>query len=107
MTPGWAEVGIDMVIKELHLDRAIKYGKNPLDMANGSLPTTDVEFSSIPTLAIPTIFLARAKAFCEDFNITLEETATDSKILERSIPAVQEYLPPKKMPEARTVEISA
>jgi hypothetical protein len=33
MTPGWAEVGADMVIKELHLDRAERYGKKPLDMA--------------------------------------------------------------------------
>jgi hypothetical protein len=28
------EVGFEMVIKELHLDRVIKYGKDPMEMAS-------------------------------------------------------------------------
>jgi hypothetical protein len=33
ITPGWAEAGAAMVIKETHADRVVKYGKDPLEIA--------------------------------------------------------------------------
>jgi hypothetical protein len=33
MTPGWAEAGPELVIKELKADRVTKYGKDPLEIA--------------------------------------------------------------------------
>ncbi|MGD0229213.1 MAG: DUF1638 domain-containing protein [Syntrophorhabdales bacterium] len=82
MTPGWADAGADMVIKELYLDRAKKYGKDPLEMARrlfthyrrGIFIDTDVGESEH--------FAAKAEAFCKDFNLKLERTASSSKILE-------------------------
>jgi hypothetical protein len=82
MTPGWADIGADMVIKELHLDRAKKYGKDPLEMAKrlfthyrrGIFIDTDVGENEY--------FVAKAEAFCKDFNLTLERTASQSRILE-------------------------
>lgn len=33
MSPGWAEVGAQRVIRELKLDRAARYGRYPMGMA--------------------------------------------------------------------------
>jgi hypothetical protein len=82
MTPGWAEVGAQMVIKELKLDRALRYGYDPLDMARrlfthyrrGIFIDTGVEASET--------YLEKAHAFCRDFNLTLEATTADTSLLE-------------------------
>lgn len=81
MTPGWAEVGAEMVIKELRLDRAAKYGKDPLDMARrlfthykrGLYISTGVEDEEH--------MLSKARAFCADFNLSLERTAAEPTLL--------------------------
>lgn len=81
MTPGWADVGAGMVIKELHLDRVKKYGKDPMEMARrlfthyrrGLLIDTGVgERDEV---------MANARQFCTDFNLTLEETTSDCSLL--------------------------
>lgn len=48
MTPGWAEVGAEMVIKELRLDRAARYGKDPRTWPGACSPTTSAAFTSPP-----------------------------------------------------------
>lgn len=80
MTPGWAEVGAEMVIKELHLDRATRYGKDPMDMAKrlfthyrrGLYLDNGVGDEKTRSLA---------KAFCEDFSLRYEESTAESPIL--------------------------
>jgi hypothetical protein len=88
MSPGWAEVGAHMVIKELKLDRALKYGRDPMEMAkrlfthykrglffNTGLPDEQLE-----------PYRDKAKEFCADFSLTFEETsAADSPILREEL----------------------
>jgi hypothetical protein len=81
MTPGWAEIGAEMVIKELHLERAAKYGKDPMVLAKrlfthyrrGLYIDTGVGDSGY--------FRGKAAQFCRDFDLTLEESSADSGIL--------------------------
>ena len=81
MTPGWAEVGAQMVIEELKLERAILYGKDPMEMARrlfthyrrGLFVDTGVEQKEV--------FLEKARAFCKDFQLTLEITSADTSLL--------------------------
>ncbi|SPF43041.1 conserved hypothetical protein [Syntrophobacter sp. SbD1] len=81
MSPGWAEVGAQMVIKELKLERAARYGRDPMEMARrlfthyrrGLFIDTGVE----PREA----FLAKARAFCEDFNLIMDITTADTSLL--------------------------
>ena len=82
MTPGWAEVGVEMVIKELHLDRARKYGKDPLEMAKRLFTHYKRGIYVDTGVGQSDHFAERAEAFCKDFNLTLEKTTSDSKILE-------------------------
>ena len=85
MSPGWAEVGAHMVIKELKLDRALKYGRDPMEMAkrlfthykrglffNTGLPEDEVG-----------PYRDKAKEFCADFNLTFEETSVPESTLLR------------------------
>lgn len=75
MSPGWAEVSAQMVIKELKLDRATRYGKDPMEMAkrlfthykrglffNTGLPPGELEH-----------YRVQAKKFCEDFGLDFDE----------------------------------
>ena len=82
MTPGWAEAGMDVVMKDLHVDRVKKYGRDPIEMAKrlfahyrrGIFIDTGVGESDY--------FAAKAEVFCKDFNLKLERTTSDSKVLE-------------------------
>jgi hypothetical protein len=77
MSPGWAEVGAQMVIKELKLDRAAKYGRDPMDMAKrlfthykrGLFFNTGMAEEELGP------YRTKAQEFCEDFSLTFEETA--------------------------------
>jgi hypothetical protein len=71
MTPGWAEAGPELVIKELRADRVVKYGKDPLEIAKrlfvhykrGLFVNTGVEEKED--------FLIRAAEFCKIFSLEL------------------------------------
>jgi Protein of unknown function (DUF1638) len=81
MPPGWSEIGAQMVIKELKLDRAVKYGKDPMELARrlfthyrrGLFIDTGVEGRDA--------FLEKARSFCKDFNLALETTTADTDLL--------------------------
>lgn len=91
MTPGWAEVGAEMVIKELHLDRATKYGKDPMEMAR-RLFTHYRRGLFIDTGAGEhQTSLASAKKFCDDFNLVLEETAAEPHLLEEWVRRARDW----------------
>ncbi len=81
MTPGWAEVGAQMVIKELKLERVARYGRDPMEMARrlfthycrGIFIDTGVKGREA--------YMEKARAFCKDFNLRLETTTADTSLL--------------------------
>lgn len=81
MTPGWAEVGADMVIKELKLDRAARYGKNPLEMARRLFTHYKRGLFVDTGVGNDEHYLAKAGQFCKDFNLTLETTQATPTLL--------------------------
>lgn len=85
MTPGWADVGADMVIKELHLDRATRYGKDPVEMAKRLFTHYKRGIFIDTGVGEKENLLAKAEAFCKDFNLELEQTTSDSAILEETM----------------------
>lgn len=82
MTPGWAEVGAEMVIKELHLDRVTRYGKDPMQMARRLFTHyrrglfIDTGVGKLDTS------LQAAGRFCADFSLQLERTEARPQLLE-------------------------
>ena len=92
MTPGWAEIGAEMVIKELHLDRVVKYGRDPMQMARrvfqhyrrGLLIDTNVGDKEKT--------LASAQNFCRDFNLELEETQSDPVLLREWLAKIPHWI---------------
>jgi hypothetical protein len=81
MTPGWAEVGAEMVIKELHLDRAERYGKKPLDMARRLFTHYKRGLYIDTGVGDDAHYIEKAEEFCADFNLTLEKTAAQPILL--------------------------
>jgi hypothetical protein len=81
MTPGWAEVGAEMVIRELHLDRARKYGKDPLDMARRLFTHYRRGLFIDTGVGGKQESIANAMSFCADFNLSLEETSAEPALL--------------------------
>lgn len=82
MTPGWAEVGAEMVIKELHLDRVTKYGKDPMEMARRLFTHYRRGLFIDTGVGEQATSLKSAKKFCDDFNLTLERTEAEPYLLE-------------------------
>lgn len=93
MTPGWAEVGADMVIKELHLDRALKYGKDPLEMAKRLFTHYRRGLFIDTGVGDEEYFLGKAERFCKDFNLTLEKTTAESTILTETLEKCRRITP--------------
>ncbi len=84
MTPGWAEAGAEMVIKETRADRVLKYGKDPLTIAKRLF----VHYKRglyVDTGASNGHFMQRAAEFCEIFNLRLEKTEGTTAILEQHL----------------------
>lgn len=81
MTPGWAEIGAELVIKELRLDRARKYGRDPMEMARRLFTHYRRGLYVDTGVGEEERFVALAEEFCRDFNLTLERTSAVSTIL--------------------------
>ena len=81
MTPGWAEVGAEMVIKELHLDRARKYGQDPMDMARRLFTHYRRGLFIDTGVGDEDHFIAKAEEFCKEFNLTLEKIEASPALL--------------------------
>jgi len=85
MTAEWAEAGAEMVIKETHSDRVVKYGKDPLEMAKRLFTHyrrglyIDTHVGDIEH------FMNRAREFCEIFDLNLETTEGTTEILEQHL----------------------
>jgi len=88
MSPGWAEVGAHMVIKELKLDRALKYGRDPMEMAKRLF--THYKRGLFFNTGLPDAELGpyreKAQQFCSDFSLEFQETAVaESPILREEL----------------------
>lgn len=81
MTPGWAEIGAELVIKELHLERARKYGKDPMALAKRLFTHYRRGLFIDTGVGDAGYFLEKAAQFCRDFDLVLETTAIESGIL--------------------------
>lgn len=93
MTPGWTEVGAEMVIKELHLDRAIKYGKDPMEMARRLFTHYRRGLFIDTGVGNNETFLESAGKFCDDFNLVLERTEAVPYLLEDWLKKAYSLLP--------------
>ena len=85
MTAGWAEAGAEMVIKETHSDRVVKYGKDPLEMAKRLFTHYRRGLFIDTHVGDAEHFMDRAKEFCEIFDLDLETTEGTSEILEQHL----------------------
>ena len=90
MTPGWAEAGAEMVIKELHADRVAKYGKNPLEIAKRLFVHYKRGLYVDTGVGENEHFNQRAAEFCEIFNLRLERTEGTTAILEQHLQKTRE-----------------
>lgn len=81
MSPGWADVGTEMIIRGLKLDRLSQRGKDPMEMAR-RLFTHYRRVLFIDTGAGEReILITKARNFCRDFYLTLEITRGETSLL--------------------------
>jgi hypothetical protein len=85
MTPGWAEAGAEMVIKETHADRVVKYGKNPLEIAKRLFVHYRRGLFIDTGIGDNEYFIEKAHEFCEIFNLRFDKTDGTSAILEQNL----------------------
>ncbi len=85
MTPGWAEVGVEMVIKENHLDRVVKYGKDPVEMAKRLFTHYKRGLYIDTGVGNDEFFIGKSQEFCEVFKLKLEKMEAASTILEEHL----------------------
>jgi hypothetical protein len=91
MTPGWAEVGVEMVIKENHLDRVVKYGKDPLEMAKRLFTHYRRGLYIDTGTGNDEYFISKSKEFCAFFDLRLEKTVASSAVLEDHLKLCREF----------------
>jgi hypothetical protein len=81
MTPGWAEAGIEMVFKELRLERAIKLGKDPVAMARRLFTHYRRGLYIHTGVGDDRVNRANAEEFCRTFNLKLETCEAEPFLL--------------------------
>ena len=81
MTPGWAEIGAELVIKELHLERALKYGKDPMVLAKRLFTHYRRGLYVDTGVGNEEYFQEKAAQFCRDFDLVLEKSSAHSGVL--------------------------
>jgi hypothetical protein len=85
ITPGWAEAGAEMVIKETHADRVVKYGKDPLEIAKRLFVHYKRGLFIDTGVGDNEYFIEKANEFCKIFNLTLDRTDGTATILEQAL----------------------
>jgi hypothetical protein len=88
MSPGWAGVDAGRIVRELGLDRAGTYGRDPMDMAKRLF--THYKRGLFFNTGIPADevgpYREQAKQFCSDFSLEYEETeVADPPILREEL----------------------
>lgn len=82
MSPGWAEIGAEMVIKGNHLDRVVKYGKDPIEMAKRIMSAFRAGLYIDTGVENDDYYVGKANEVCGLFALTLEKTMGTSAVLE-------------------------
>ncbi|MBI1886958.1 MAG: DUF1638 domain-containing protein [Nitrosomonadales bacterium] len=85
MSPGWAELGVDMVIKGNHLDRVVKYGKDPIEMAKRLMSAFRTGLYIDTGVGNDDYYIGKANEVCDIFSLTLEKTTGTSAVLEEHL----------------------
>lgn len=81
MTPGWTEIGFEMICKDLRLERIIKLGKDPLEMARRLFTHYRRGLYIDTGVGDDADSLAKAEDFCRDFRLTMEKCVAESNLL--------------------------
>lgn len=81
MSPGWAEVGVEMVIKSLHLDRVRRLGKDPVAMAKRLFTHYRRGLFIDTGVGGEEASLGQAEEFCRVFDLRLERTTAEPTVL--------------------------
>jgi len=81
MTPGWTEAGFEMVVKELRLERAIKLGKDPLEMARRLFTHYRRGLYIDTGVGDDDVNQASAADFCDKLNLQLEKCEAEPFLL--------------------------
>ena len=85
MTPGWAEVGVEMVIKELGLDRVEKMGKDPLEFAKMMFNHYKRVLLIDTGVGNQEKMMEKSQEFCSHFNLALDRIRVDGAMLRKYI----------------------
>ncbi|MCG8564734.1 MAG: DUF1638 domain-containing protein [Desulfobacterales bacterium] len=85
MTPGWAEVGVEMVIKELKLDRVREKGKDPLEFAKMMFAHYKRVLLVDTGVGNEDQMMEKSHEFCGHFNLNLERIRVDGEILRKYV----------------------
>ena len=85
MSPGWAERGAEMVIKGNHLDRVVKYGKDPMEMAKRLFTHYRRGLFIDTGVGNDDYYIGKSNEFCDVFSLTLEKTTGTSAVLEEHL----------------------
>ena len=85
MSPGWAERGAEMVIKGNHLDRVVKYGKDPIEMAKRIMSAFRIGLYIDTGVGSDDYYIGKANEVCDVFSLTLEKTTGTSVVLEKHL----------------------
>ena len=90
MTPGWAEVGVEMVIKELKLDRVKKMGKDPLEFAKMMFNHYKRVLLIDTGVGNETQMMEKSHEFCGHFNLSLDRIEVDLELLRKYVKQAKE-----------------
>jgi len=80
-TPGWAEAGLEMVTKNLKLDRARKYGQDPLEIAKMMFKHYQRSLLINTGVGNKERTMEKTKEFADYFDLDVEETDADLSLL--------------------------
>lgn len=89
MSPAWAEIGPEMVIKENRLDRVVKYGKDPMEMARRLFTHYRRGLFIDTGVGNDDYYVGKANEFCGAFTLALEKTTGTSAVLEEHLEIAQ------------------
>ncbi|MCG8529385.1 MAG: DUF1638 domain-containing protein [Desulfovibrionales bacterium] len=85
MTPGWADVGVEMVIKELKLDRVKKMGKDPMEFAKMMFSHYKRVLLIDTGVGNEEKMIEKSREFCHHFNLGLDRVRVDIAMLKEYV----------------------